>query len=94
MNASASRLRPKATARRGGIRPAATGRLAVRGPIRRSMSRSSTWLSALAPPHARAPPTTSAARRTGEGSPPAAAIIAQTEVSTSSDMIRGLVSVT
>ena len=31
---------------------------------------------------------------TGEGSPPAAAIIAQTEVSTSSDMIRGLVSVT
>ena len=58
------------------------------------MSRSSTWLSALAPPHASAPPITSAANGTVAGAPPAAATIAHTAVRTSSDMIRGLVSVT
>src|SRR6185437_11137493 len=70
-----------------------TGREAVLGPISRSMSRSSTWLSALAPPHDNPPPTTSAARGSSAGSPPDAATIAHTAVSTSSDMIRGLVSV-
>ena len=39
-----------------GTRPEATGRLAVRSPISLSMSASSTWLSALAPPHASASP--------------------------------------
>ena len=44
----------------GGHRPRA-----VRGPISRSMSRSSTWFSALAPPHASAPPMTSASQPHG-----------------------------
>ncbi len=92
-NESADRARPNAVALAGAIRPAATGREAVRGPISRSMSRSSTWFSALAPPEASAPPTTSASNGTSAGAPPAAATIAHTEVSTSSDMIRGLVRV-
>ena len=58
------------------------------------MSRSITWFSALAPPHASPPPITSAINGTSAGEPPAAATIAHTAVSTSSDMIRGLVSVT
>jgi hypothetical protein len=93
-NESASRIVANATARRGLIRPAATGREAVLGPISRSMSRSITWLNALAPPHASPPPITSALSAPSDGAPPAAATIAHTAVRTSSDMIRGLVSVT
>ena len=51
-------------------------------------------LRALAPPQARPPPITSATRGTSPGSPPAPATIAHTAVSTRSDMMRGLVSVT
>ena len=93
-NDSASSTIANTTARRGLIRPAATGRDAVRGPISRSISRSITWFSALAPPHASPPPITSAVSAPSDGAPPAAATIAHTAVNTSSDMIRGLVSVT
>jgi hypothetical protein len=83
----------KSTASRGRMRPAATGRLAVRAPIMRSMSRSSTWLKALAPPHAKQPPTVSASRPVTLGAPAEAAVIAHSAVSTSSDITRGFVSV-
>ena len=56
-NDSAERTRPNSSARGAGTRPDATGRAAVRSPISRSMSRSITWLSALAPPHASARPS-------------------------------------
>ena len=78
----------------GEIRPAATGREAVRGPMRRSMSRSSTWLSALAPATGERAADDQRGQRHRRRRPPAAATIAHTAVSTSSDMIRGLVSVT
>ena len=55
---SRPRARARTRARAAGVmRPAATGRPAVREPISRSMSRSRTWLSALAPPQASARPS-------------------------------------
>ena len=69
-NESASSTSANATARLGLIRPAATGREAVRGPISRSMSRSITWLSALAPPHASPPPITNATSAGSAGRAP------------------------
>ena len=74
-------------------RPAATGRFAVR-PIERSMSRSSTWFKALAPPQARPSPTIVAARSRTSGTPPAPTNIPAAPVRSRRDMIRGFVSVT
>ena len=50
-NDNAESASPNSSARLGGTRPDATGRARVRSPISGSMSRSSTWLSADAPPH-------------------------------------------
>jgi hypothetical protein len=86
-------VRPNSSARGAGILPAATGRLAVRLPIRRSMSRSMTWFRALAPPQASANPTTSAVVVPTGGRPRAPATIPQMPVSSSRLMIRGFVSV-
>ena len=58
------------------------------------MSRSSTWLSALAPPQASASPTIAATAVSVPGQPCAPAIIPQKPVISSSDMIRGFVSAT
>jgi hypothetical protein len=76
------------------MRAAATGRARVRSPIKRSMSRSSTWLSALAPPHASARPAIVASVSPTGGAPPAPTNIPPRPVTSSSDMIRGFVSVT
>ena len=59
-----------------------------------SMSRSRTWFSALAPPQASASPTIVAVAIPTPGQPRAPAIIPQNPVTSSSDMMRGLVSVT
>ena len=48
---------PNSSACSGVTRPVATGRCSVREPMSASMSRSSTWLSADAPPHASASPS-------------------------------------
>ena len=58
------------------------------------MSRSSTWLSADAPPHASASPTIAETASPVPGQPRAPAIIPQKPVMSSSDMIRGFVSAT
>jgi hypothetical protein len=58
------------------------------------MSRSSTWLSALAPPQASARPTIAAANRSASGTPCAPTNTPAPPVTRSSDMIRGFVSVT
>jgi hypothetical protein len=58
------------------------------------MSRSSTWLSALAPPDAAAPPMSTAAEALSEGVPCAPAIIPLVAVSSRRLMMRGLVSST
>ena len=58
------------------------------------MSRSSTWLSALAPPHASARPAIPAIATVVPGQPRAPAIIPQKPVTSSSDMIRGFVNAT
>jgi hypothetical protein len=86
--------RPNSSARVAGMRPAATGRRSVRFPMSRSMSRSSTWLSALAPPHASARPVIAANALAGSTCPRAPATSPQKPVSSSSVMIRGFVSVT
>ena len=93
-NESAESTSPNSSARDGGTRPAATGRFSVRLPISRSMSASSTWLSALAPPQASARPTIAAAKRPSGGTPWAPTNIPAAPVRSSSDMIRGFVSVT
>ena len=80
---------PIASASRGAIRPAATGRSAVRT-ISRSMSRSYQWLIALEPPELRPMPTTVATSSQVPGQPCAAKPIAPTVVITSHSMIRGL----
>jgi hypothetical protein len=62
--------------------------------MRRSMSRSMTWLSALAPPQASARPASIAASGAAPGHPPAPTNIPAAPVRRRSDMIRGFVSVT
>ena len=74
--------------RAGDTRPEATGRLAVRC-IVRSMSRSSTWLIAPAPPADSAPPRQVSATSPSDGSP--ATYIVVTVVKSSSDCTFGLV---
>ena len=93
-NESAESASPNSSARLGETRPDATGRRFVRSPISGSMSRSSTWFSALAPPHARASPTVAATATVVPGQPRAPAIIPQKPVIRRSDMIRGFVSAT
>ena len=77
-------------AARGETRPEATGRSAVRA-IVMSMSRSTAWLIAPAPPAERAPPRQVRRIRPSEGSP--ATYIVVTVVNSSSDCTFGLVSV-
>ncbi len=93
-NENAESASPNSSARLGDTRPEATGRRFVRSPISGSMSRSSTWLSALAPPQASARPTIAATAVPVPGQPRAPTIIPQKPVISSSDMIRGFVSVT
>ena len=93
-NESAESVRPNSSACAGGTRPAATGRFSVRLPISRSMSASSTWLRALAPPHASARPTIVVTKSPSGGTPWAPTNIPAAPVTSSSDMIRGFVSVT
>ncbi len=81
---------PKAIAAAGETRPLATGRSAVRA-IVRSMSRSTAWLIAPAPPAERAPPRQVSRISPSEGSP--ATYIVVTVVKSSSDCTFGLVSV-
>ena len=85
---------PNSSAYAAGTRPAVTGRARVRSPISESMSRSSTWLSALAPPQASARPTVIATRSPRGGTPCAPTNMPQMPVSRRSDMIRGFVNVT
>ena len=85
---------PNSSARLAGTRPDATGRRFVRAPMSESMSRSSTWLSALAPPQASARPTVAASARSVPGQPRAPAIIPQKPVTSSRLMIRGFVRAT
>jgi hypothetical protein len=59
-----------------------------------SMSRSYQQLSALALPAAREPPTSVATTSQNDGSPRSASTIVGTVVTSSSSMIRGLVSAT
>ncbi len=75
------------------MRPLAMGRLRVRSMIR-SMSRSTYMLMALAPPAANVPPITVAAISHSDGRPRSATIIVGTVVTSSSSMMRGLVSET
>ena len=93
-NENAISVSPNSNARLGGTRPEATGRELVRFPISGSMSRSSTWLSADAPPHASASPAIAATASPVPGQPRAPAIIPQKPVMSRSDMIRGFVSAT
>jgi len=66
---------PNPAAASGDTRPAATGRVAVRR-MRASISRSSTWLSALAPPDESASPNIVARARPIRGTPSVANAIA------------------
>ena len=79
------------SAARGEMRPAGTGRVAVRA-ICASMSRSYQWLTAPAPPEASEPPSTVQNTSASDGSP--ATYIVVTVVSSSSDWTFGLVSAT
>ena len=81
---------PKPIAAAGEMRPPATGRWAVRAMVR-SMSRSSAWLTAPAPPAERAPPRQVIRTRASEGSPATYIVVAV--VKSSSDCTFGLVSV-
>ncbi len=79
---------PNTIAARGLTRPLATGRSAVRV-MSWSMSRSSAWLIAPAPPAESAPPTQVSATRPSDGSP--ATYIVVTVVKSSSDWTFGFV---
>ena len=94
VNENAISASPNSSACGADTRPAATGRFSVRFPISTSMSRSSMWLSALAPPQASARPVMVATKRPSGGTPSAPTNIPPAPVSRSSVMIRGLVSVT
>ena len=73
--------------------PVTSGRRCVRF-ITASMSRSITMLRALAPPAASVPPASVATTSQSRGIPRAATTIVGTVVTSSSSMIRGLVSAT
>ena len=75
------------------IAPVTSGRLRVRC-ISLSMSRSTTMLMALAPPAANAPPSRVATISHTGGRPRWATIMVGSVVTSSSSMIRGLVSAT
>ena len=93
-NENADSVNPNSSACAGGIRSAASGRARVRFPISLSMSRSSTWFSADAPPHASARPLIVVATSHADGAPCAPTNITPSPVRSSSDMMRGFVSVT
>ena len=86
-------MSPNTSACRPDILSLATGRVAVRA-IRRSMSRSSQWLRALAPPEASAPPRITVAMSPAPGSPSAASTMPPNAVTSSSDMTFGFVKAT
>ena len=92
-NAATSSERAKTRAAVGVTAPVTSGRLRVRC-ISLSMSRSTYMLMALAPPAARAPPTRVATMRVTEGMPRWATTMVGRVVTSSSSMIRGLVSAT
>ena len=77
----------------GDMTPRTSGRCRVRS-MMASMSRSTTMLTALAPPAARVPPTTVATISHTDGTPRSATNMVGTVVTSSSSMIRGLVSAT
>jgi hypothetical protein len=91
--AATSRERAKIRAARGDIAPVTRGRFLVRF-IRRSMSRSTTMLMALAPPAASVPPTSVASINQTDGSPRFATTMVGRVVTRSNSMIRGLVKAT
>lgn len=91
--AAASIERANASAARGPTAPVASGRLRVRC-ITRSMSRSTTMFVALAPPAASAPPTRVATITPADGRPRWATTMVGSVVTSSSSMLRGLVSAT
>jgi hypothetical protein len=93
VNEHAESASPNSSALEGASRPEATGRPAVREPIRRSMSRSRTWLSALAPPQASARPIIVTANRAVPGQPRAPTTMPHAPVTSSRLMILGFVSV-
>ena len=84
---------PNSTACSGVTRPAATGRVSVRLPMRTSMSRSRTWFSADAPPQASASPSMVTTKSPSGGTPCAPTNMPAAPVSRRRDMIRGFVSV-
>jgi hypothetical protein len=92
-NAATSIVTANVSPARGEMRPLAMGRLRVRA-ITLSMSRSTYMLMALAPPAARVPPTTVQAISHTGGRPRWATIMVGTVVTSSSSMMRGLVSAT
>ena len=73
--------------------PVTRGRWRVRC-MTLSMSRSTTMLMALAPPAASAPPTSVATISQTDGTPRLATIMVGSVVTSSSSMMRGLVSAT
>ena len=83
----------KVSAARGVIAPVTRGRPLVRS-ISRSMSRSTYMLMALAPPAARVPPSTVHTISQSDGQAPLGHDHVGTVVTSSSSMIRGLVSAT
>ena len=82
---------PKISAFRGDTVWRTSGRRRVRR-MMSSMSRSTYWLMAFAPPAASVPPKTVASISQGEGMPRWARTMVGTVVTSSSSMIRGLVS--
>ena len=91
--ASTSRLMANTRALRGLTAPVTSGRLEVRC-ISLSMSRSTNMLMALAPPAARAPPSSVAIISQTGGRPRLATIMVGSVVMSRSSMMRGLVSAT
>ena len=92
-NAATSRTIEKTTAAVGATAPVTSGRCRVRC-MTASMSRSTTMFAALAPPAESAPPTSVATINHHSGTPFAATTIVGSVVTSSSSMIRGLVSAT
>ena len=84
---------PNRSACSGVTRPSGNGRPCVRF-IFWSMSRSQTQLMVLAPPAASVPPNSTVSTSHGEGTPRSARTMAGTVVTSSSSMMRGLVSPT
>ena len=91
--AATSRERAKTSAAVGVMAPVTSGRFLVRF-MRRSMSRSTTMLMALAPPAASAPPARVATISQTGGRPRCATTMVGSVVTSRSSMIRGLVRAT